>query len=732
MRIKQKNPFGGITLSLLLIISLALIPSLIDVNAQSDQINVKSTTFDKTTILEFENESNIDIDEIRIWLSPGVKFESFKSEEGWTGTKNPAGVIVFTTQTPIESGEIVKFGVKTDTAAPKIIWKSVDVKEQTSIGIAEPNSLNSGGGTTPPDKIDPDDPVNDQDDPGNDQDTTLPDVMSPEALIRLIPDTPKVGDTVRVVGTGFLANEMLTFYVDTAEINSFETDSGGNFVITYTISDEMTPSRVDFIVRDSSDNEKTSSLRISEQTKRTAPDASIPLEIIDLPESIDRGDTMTIGGTAIPKSTITIQIMDSANSLITARPHLVDDTGAWMFDGLIPQDAPYGSYEIIVTDGITRATKSWMIESTKTIEITSEKLKFKRGDLLIFNGTAVPDQPIHFVLKDPLDAEISSDIKQVSDDGYVDFVYQTKQSSKIGTYVLIATQGDSREIILTGLDVIPEELLVIDTDKLNYNKGDAVIVNIDGPASTTLALLVIDPSDKQAFADNDVKLGPNGKTQYSFNIGDDYSKGVFALVVSKGNTKTTTLFSVGLKFGTGPINLLTTKTTYQASESLLVLGKADSNILIKLELTDPQGNVVDQKQTFTNKDKNIEDGSFRIPSDAQIGTWQVKATSGSNFETIDFEVVEAHQEGTVVKINSIKPHPGGGLIVDFQVIGAQNTVELVVTNESGQIVAELSTRSSSEGLANQFWIVPKDQPLGLYTVTASDDSNTATAQFTLE
>ena len=58
--------------------------------------------------------------------------------------------------------------------------------------------------------------------------------------------------------------------------------------------------------------------------------------------------------------------------------------------------------------------------------------------------------------------------------------------------------------------------------------------------------------------------------------------------------------------------------------------------------------------TVTNKDKvqtgRISEDSFRIPTDGKSGTWTISVKSGSNFDSIEIEVLATIKEG---KVNTI-------------------------------------------------------------------------------
>ena len=79
-----KSSMRGMLLSLILIFSLSIFVSPLYSYAEGE-ISVKSTSFEKSTIIEFTNEGNREINSFRIWLSSEFNFESFKTESGWTG-----------------------------------------------------------------------------------------------------------------------------------------------------------------------------------------------------------------------------------------------------------------------------------------------------------------------------------------------------------------------------------------------------------------------------------------------------------------------------------------------------------------------------------------------------------------------------------------------------------------------------------------------------------------------
>ena len=183
---------NGIILSLILIASIVSITSISESFSQESSVAAKSIGFEETTIIEFQNNDNESIETFRIWLGSDINFKSFKTERGWTGEKTPQGIIIFTTSLPLQPGEIVKFGVKTDEAKPGINWRAISANDQQ---IAIGKTLVSDSSSTESDVSTPSNGIG----------------VFQDSIFRIIPEKPSVGSSIRVTGDNFGANQKLDF-----------------------------------------------------------------------------------------------------------------------------------------------------------------------------------------------------------------------------------------------------------------------------------------------------------------------------------------------------------------------------------------------------------------------------------------------------------------------------------------------------------------------------------------
>jgi len=708
----NKSSMRGICLSITLLFSIVLIA--IPSNVYAEEINVKSFAFEETTIIEFTNDSDEVINTFRIWLGSDFSFKSFKTEKGWVGEKTPQGVIIFTSSETIKPGESVKFGVKTDKAKPGINWKTLDKgDEQISIGKVLPGKLpdviqhqiieNTGAG------------------------------ISTESIFRVVPEKPNAGSSIRVTGDKFGASQEFDFYIDSKKIGSFQTDENGHFMTTMKIPEEQKADRADFKIKDKEGEEKKISLRIGEIESRVPESQNIQLTIKGLPDVIHRGDFLEIFGTGNSNGAITAEISNPEGEIINSRTAEIDAKGNWKLDEpiIVALDTPFGRYSATITDGRENLVKYWTVESDKVIIIAPSSLKFEPGETMKFNGTALPNKSIEIILEDPLGKEIFSDIIETDDSGFVEFEFPTTQSTAAGTYTLIATQEKEKEFIFAGIGELPTIPVNLEFDKLNYNAGEIAIISLTGKGSDFVSLLIIDPSDKPKGEATSITLQPDGRGTYSLNL-EGYSSGVYTAVISKGSTQSSEIFAVGLQTGSGNIEINTTKLNYLPGDSILILGDTAPNSLLTVTLIDPDGNEVKVKETFSDKSGKISESSFRVPSAAKTGMWEINVKSGSNFDTAEIQVLATIEEGMVVLVEEGIIIPGFGKTISIKVIGAQQTVEIEIIAVDGEIIETLTFPASSQGEINQPWIIPKETEPGIYTVKATDAFDSAETTFEVE
>ena len=508
---------------------------------------------------------------------------------------------------------------------------------------------------------------------------------------------------------------------------------------TVKIPENIDADRVDFIIKDKDNQEKSISLRLEEPANRILGSDDIKLTISGVPEILHRADFIEVSGTAQPNSGITASIKDPDGKIINTRTAKADAKGNWKVAEpiIVPLDAPFGRYSAVISDGREKISTTWMLETSKVILIKPITLKFNPGETMKFNGTALPNKSLELILEDPLGNEKMSDIIEIDETGNVEFEYPTIANvDKEGTWTLVAEQDGKREFIYAGLGEIPSIPINIEFDKLNYKSTETAKISLTGKPLDKLTMLIIDPSDKpKIIADNkntvSITLGQDGRKTYNLEL-SGYTSGAYTAIVNKGASKSSEIFTVGLQTGSGPIKIVSTKLDYRPGEPILILGNTKENSLLTLTLSDPDGTVWKTKETFSDKKGKIADDSLRLPSSAEPGIWKVNAKSGSNFHNIEIEVITSKEEGLVVTVEQGGKISGFDESINIKVVNAAQTVFIEIINSDSEKRGTLTLQSTGSGVINVPWGIPKGTVPGMYTIKVTDAHNTAETTFTIK
>jgi hypothetical protein len=676
----------------------------------------KSTSFEKTTLIEYVNNEGVPIKTVRMWLGQDAgTFKSFKTEKGWTGALTAQGLLIFSSEEPLPPGNSVKFGIKTEVQNPGINWRTSDLSG---------NELTTGktvAGQQPP-------PLDNTQTP---KDNTPPATSFANAEFKIIPASPKNGDSIRVIGSGFPPNTVVDFYIDNEKLEDFQTDSSGHLIGRAKIPVNKEADRVEFVVSDQQGNKETVSIRIEHRDTQITAKPAARLAITQISETVGPGDTASVRGTAKPGSTITITYKDATGIKIQEAAIEVDAQGNWSHERVIPPDAPLGTRVVEFSDGADTITKILSVSITKSIHVIPSAIRYEPGQTIRFNGTAASDQSVEIVIKDPIGKEIFYDLLKMNGTGTIDFEFPTTQASLQGTYVILVTQGDHTEILRIGLGELPSEQLVAKFDKLNYATSETAKMSIKGPPRASASILIIDPSDKALPQDN-VVLGADGSADYEINLAG-FKSGAYSVVLKYLKSQVEEVFTVGLSYGSGSINIQTTKQTYQLGDSILILGSTNKNVLLTLEMSDPQGNVVKRKETFTDKEGRFSDGTFRIPSDAEQGIWTIKASSGPNLAETKLNVAGTVTQSFATSVDKSTAYSVGDTItITGSGGGKTQTVIIKIFDSSNVEITELIVFSTENGSFQTLWLVPTNTIPGTYKIQAKIANEIAETTFSVQ
>ena len=711
------SPIRGIYLSTTILFSIFLV--LIPIDVYANEVDVKTVGLEETSIITITNNSEENIKMFRIWLGGDLNFESFKTEKGWIGEKTPQGVIIFTSPEPINKSESVKFGIKTNKINPIINWKALDGEKILGKGVVESSKLNNVI-------------QNSQLEINKNLDKSG-DIFS-KSTFKIIPNKPNSGSTIRVVGENFGNSQIFDFYIDGNKIGEFYTDENGKFVTTMKIPN-ASKDRVDFKIKNDKNEEKIVSLRLGENENRIMNTENIKLSINGIPNILKKGELLELQGEGIPNTSITIKIQNPEKLTIISKTAEVNNTGKWKISEKIDvgYDAILGKYNIVIGDGRNQVLKYFDVETNKILLIDSTKTVYEPGELIKFNGTVIPNESLELILQDNLSEQIKTDIIDIKKTGKFEFEYQTTENEdKEGTWTLIATQGKHKEFIFVGYGVTPTIPTQLEFDKTNYKTTEKATIYFTGEPLSKLKMIIISPSGNIGQDETVIILKSDGKSTYELNL-QGYTSGIYTAVIQKDNAQTIKKFSVGLQLGSGPINAQVTQAEYQLGEKILLIGNANPNSLITATLVDSNNKKIKSLEFGSNNQGQFSE-EFTIPSNGETGIWKINLASGTNFETVEFEVFQNAKTGLILTITEDKEIAGFGKNIKFNISSNHKTsIAVTIASQNGVIIDDsITCNTTSDFKCEIIWTITKDLLPGIYTVTAKDGAISTQSTFNVK
>ena len=697
------------------IFSIFLISSLVIIstteNVFAEEIIVKSTSFEDSTILELSNSrgNDVNVNTVRIWLSEDNEFKTFKTEQGWTGRNTPQGVIIFTAQNELNPGESVKFGIKTILENPVINWKAVDLEGNViSSASVKTQELNSDVNVS----------INQPKSTG----------IKDESSFRFIPEKPSSGSSFRVIGENFVPDNNLDFYIGDDLTEKIHVDNNGRILFTSKLPEIKNDERIEFALVDSSGNEKILSIRIHEVENREFGNL-IKLSLGNTQQEVKRGETIILQGMGTSGSTLTITSKEKSGDILAIETIQVPFNGKWEYEAVISPEIDLGTFSIQVTDGVNNILRNFEVISAKVINITSVQTKYEVGEKVYFEGTGIPDKDMSVILEDPVGTEIFSRSFSIDDSGRINFEIDIPRSAIEGTYVLMTFQDDEQGLTIFGVGQEPEPIILLRPTKLNFNAEERVDISIQGPVNSQISLIIIDSADREKISES-INLGPDGKEIYSINVGE-LGSGVYSINAKRGESSGSATFTIGLSTGSGEITVQTIKEEYNQGDQILIIGKTEKpNVLLDVLIKDPNGKTIKNLRTFSGADGMWQVDNFRIPTDGELGKWEITAKSGSNFRLTEFLV-----EGKEVKIAVIidKESYTASDYINISGSGARMgaTVTVKIFDSNEQVIQILNINAKSNGEYTTMWVVPSSIETGEYTITVDDGATNSSIKFVI-
>ena len=635
MKVRSK---GSFFIAMLLILSFFTSFAILEVNALclkdssgvctdfEVDIPVSAKGFENTIIIEFENgeQNTVKIKTINIWLAKGNSFQVVKQELGWNSKPYGDGQgLTFSTSEVLNPGESVKFGVVTAKKVNAINWKIID-ENQNQIGPEKTKIVEIS--QTPI--------IVESTDVEVDNVQQTGDILY--GTKKFIPDNLRTGSNMRLVGNGFSSEQTLQFYLNDKFLKSTESDAQGNFITTIKIPDSIGTGISKFKIVDELGSSQISSVKINEQQNRLIKEGQVIQEfkINNMPESVTLDDTLSISGVGHPSKPVLITIKNE-DVIETIQVIDIGVNGEWNFQKSITSDDELGDRTIIIRNDFNETSRNVSIVTGQLFTISVFTATTDLGDVFVLTGTALPNEDLSLLIKNPDDDTIRFDILKIDESGEIKYEFPNSEYED-GTYVLKATQNNVTQVSLFTLGTTSYDRVVVYLEKMNFKANSTSKLTILGPPSTALTLNIFDPSDNRKFTES-IKTNSIGTKTFEFDL-TGYSSGVYKAVVSNPTYQDTAKFSVGLSAGSGAINFSSTQTEYSPGESVLIIGNTGANSLLNIFLIDPNGEIIYKGEIFTDKEGGFTTEMLGIPSNAESGIWQIQAQSGLDHKEMEITV----------------------------------------------------------------------------------------------
>ena len=635
MKVRSK---GSFFIAMLLILSFFTSFAILEVNALclkdssgactgfEVDIPVSAKGFENTIIIEFENgeQNTVKIKTINIWLAKGNSFQVVKQELGWNSKPYGDGQgLTFSTSEVLNPGESMKFGVVTAKKVNAINWKVID-ENQNQIGPEKTKIVEIS--QTPIIVESTDVEVDDVQQTG--------DILY--GTKKFIPDNLRTGSNMRLVGNGFSSEQTLQFYLNDEFLKSTESDAQGNFITTIKIPDSIGTGISKFKIVDELGSSQISSVKINEQQNRLIKEGQVIQEfkINNMPESVTLDNTLSISGVGHPSKPVLITIKNE-DVIETIQVVNIGVNGEWNFQKPITTDDELGDRTIIIRNDFNETSRNVSIVTGQLFTISVFTATTDLGDVFVLTGTALPNEDLSLLIKNPDDDTIRFDVLKIDESGEIKYEFPSSGHEE-GTYVLKATQNNVTQVSLFTLGTTSYDRVVVYLEKMNFKANSTSKLTILGPPSTALTLNIFDPSDNRKFTES-IKTNSIGTKTFEFDL-TGYSSGVYKAVVSNPTYQDTAKFSVGLSAGSGAINFSSTQTDYSPGESILIIGNTGANSLLNIFLIDPSGEIIYKGEIFTDKEGGFTTEMLGIPSNAESGIWQIQAQSGLDHKEMEITV----------------------------------------------------------------------------------------------
>ena len=536
MRVCRSRYLAVVTMAL---VATMILPSSYAQSENSESLLVKITakTWKTITVVKIENSKDNIYSIKLIWLTlqNGV-IQSFKATSGWSAetASNPNTIQFRTDMNPIQPGESVRFGIKSDQKSPIFKWIILDEDgDEIGSGILdvakemqeEKPATSSSNGKQPA--------------TDGDKENLPPEVNVPTVppAIQITPEVVEPGRVVRISGEGFTPNSKLTVLFDGKQITGLNIGVAGTLRDRVLIPKEAVNGAHQISVSDTAGRAANISITVKIEEKR------VELIVKTEQQSYKQGELVKITGTGRAGAAVQLTVNNPAGIAILSSAVPVDKDGKYSAFIQLSEDATPGDYEIIAFQEARTVKSSFKVLTISGFQmsVVTDKFEYQQGENVKVSGKASPNKDVNVKVFAPDGSEVFNSVVKADSNGSYEVLMQVSPTSVLGKYSAVV-KVDNEEISITFTIVQGSVTLTIQTDKEEYRDGELVRISGKGKANDKVSIIIKTPREDL------IKMSTNTKADGSYSalwlVPSAAKTGPYRLYAEQGEARAETVFVV--------------------------------------------------------------------------------------------------------------------------------------------------------------------------------------------
>ena len=514
-------------------------------NPESLLVKVTAKSWKTITVVKIENSKDNIYSIKLVWLTlqNGV-IQSFKSLSEWsTETASNPNTIQFRTDTnPVQPGESVRFGIKSDQKSPVFKWIILyEDGDELGSGILDVAKQMLENNTTSDLHSKPQGTPQEVHQPSSNgtEGNHTPEVNLPQPAIAILPDVAKPGFVVRINGEGFTPNSKLTVLFDGKQITKLDVSIDGTLRNRILIPKDVVNGAHQISVSDTAGRAANISITVKQEERM------LQVTVTTEQQSYKQGDLVKITGTAKAGAAVQLTANNPASIAILSLAVPVDREGNYSAFIPLSLDATPGDYEIIAfQEGKTVKTSFRVLTAGGVaVSVVTDKPEYKQGENVKVFGKAPPNKDVNVKVLAPDGSEVFNTVVKADSNGSYEVSMPVSPTSVLGKYSAVA-KVDNEEISITFTIIQGSVGLTIQTDKEEYREGELVRISGKGKANDKVSITIKTPKEEE------IKMSVNTKADGTYSalwlVPATAKNGTYKISSEQGDARAETAFVVSI------------------------------------------------------------------------------------------------------------------------------------------------------------------------------------------